>query len=279
MPRSIRWSLCYCLLGTAAAAVWAVNRSATMAQGAEKPGDDAEMVLVPAGAFTMGSSGKALDEDPGEKPVHKVSLPAFFIDKYEVTNAQYARFLNVVKQLGDGAGHRFCGADRYLQIDQIGGMWQPKKGMEKFPMGNVSWYGASAYACWAGKRLPSEAEWEKAARGTDGRKFPWGNTMDFAKFRLGIDHLSPVGTLPAGASPYGCLNMADNVWEWTRSLYKPYPYDPADGREDPQAPGRRVARGGSWSGEPFIAHAAYRFHPDPTFAHYYLGFRCAKSAF
>lgn len=239
--------------------------------------DGAEMVLVPEGKFTMGSDGKALDEDAAEKPVHEVSLPAFYIDKYEVTNAQYARFLNAIRRTKDEAGRELIGVNEYLQVEQINDEWRPKAGKEKYPMVNVSWYGAVAYALWAGKRLPTEAEWEKAARGTDGRKFPWGNTMDFSKFRLGIDRLSSVGSLPAGASPQGCLDMAGNVWEWTSNLFKPYPYIAADGREDLQSTERRVARGGSWNGEPFIAHCAYRFRPYPTFYHFYLGFRCAKS--
>jgi formylglycine-generating enzyme required for sulfatase activity len=256
--------------------------TAVLVAGDALGGDQAdagkEMVLVPAGPFTMGSPGKALDEDPAERPVHQVNLPAFFIDKCEVTTAQYAEFLNAVKRTGDEAGHAFVGTGPYLPLEQIGGQWRPKQGMEKFPMGYVTWYGATAYARWAGKRLPTEAEWEKAARGTDGRKFPWGDKLDFARFRLGIDRLASVGSDPQSPSPYGCLNMADNVWEWTSSLFKPYPYNPADGREDLQSTKRRVARGGSFSGEPEIAHAAYRFHPEPGFHHQYLGFRCAKSA-
>ena len=261
----------------AAVAVLCAHGPAPAAIGQDRA-DDAQMVLVPAGAFTMGSPGRALDEDAAERPVHQVSLPAFYIDKHEVTNARYARFLNAVRQTEHEAGHEYVGLDAYLQLERVGGQWQAKKGKGRFPMGNVTWYGAAAYARWAGKRLPTEAEWEKAARGDDARKFPWGNTMEFGKFRLGIDRLSPVGKLPAGASPYGCLNMADNVWEWTSSRFKPYPYVAADGREDPRFDERRVARGGSWSGEPYIAHASYRLRPYPSFRHYYLGFRCAKSA-
>jgi iron(II)-dependent oxidoreductase len=273
------WFLANWLLGPAAAALLLGHCCTAFSIGGDKSAaSKEEMILVPAGPFTMGSPGKALDEDAAEKPVHQVTLPAFYIDKCEVTTLQYAEFLNAVKRSRDKAGHEYVGIDQNLPLEQIRGQWRPKKGLEDFPMGNVTWYGAAAYACWAGKRLATEAEWEKAARGTDGRKYPWGNTLDFARFRLGIDRLAPVGSAANGASPYGCLNMADNVWEWTSSLFQPYPYNPVDGREDSQASGRRVARGGSFSGEPEIAHAAYRFRPEPTFHHRYLGLRCAKSA-
>ncbi len=235
------------------------------------------MVLVPAGPFTMGSEGKAIDEDAAEKPPHTVDLPAFLIDRHEVTAAQYCRFLNQTGQTRDAQGRPCLGPDACLPIEQAGGQWRPRAGKEAYPMTGVTWYGAAAYAAWAGKRLPTEAEWEKAARGTDGRKFPWGNDMDYAKMRFGQDAIGPVGTRPEGASPYGCLDMAGNAWEWTSSLFRPYPYAAGDGREAADSAERRVARGGSWTGEPHIAHAAYRFRPFPDFAHAYLGFRCAKS--
>ncbi len=259
---ALGWALSACVLGGDAA-------GAAEAEG---------MALVPAGAFTLGSTGKGLDEDAAERPVHQVHLPAFFIDRCEVTVAEYSGFLNAVKQTRDESGHAYLGAEERLPLEMLGGRWRPKPGMERFPMANVTWYGAAAYARWAGKRLPTEAEWEKAARGTDGRKYPWGNTLDFGRFRLGIDRLAPVGNDPRSPSPYGCLNMADNVWEWTSSVFRPYPYQSADGREDLKSTERRVARGGSFAGEPEIAHAAYRFRPEPTYDHRYLGFRCAKSA-
>lgn len=238
--------------------------------------EEPERILIPAGPFTMGSEAKARDEDAAEKPPHQVDLPAFYIDRCEVTNAQYATFLNEFGRLDDDAGHRLLWEHPGLQLEQAEGGWRPRAGMEDHPVVCVTWYGAMAYARWAGKRLPTEAEWEKAARGTDGRKYPWGPDLDFSRFRLGFEPLAPVGSYPAGASPYGCLDMAGNAWEWTSSLFASYPYDPTDGREGSTAPGRRVARGGSFKGEPEIAHCSYRFRPEPDFSHVYLGFRCAK---
>ena len=240
--------------------------------------DEAAMVLVPAGPFTMGSLGKGLDEDVAESPPHEVSLLAFFIDRCEVTTAQYARFLSALGKLQDAQGHALVWVGPYFQLEQQDGKWQPQAGLEQFPMVNVTWYGAMAYAQWAGKRLPTEAEWEKAARGSDARKYPWGNDFDPSRFWLGQDQMHPVGSRPTGASPYGVMDMAGNAWEWTSSLFRPYPHVANDGREDPAAAGRRVARGGSWVGEPEIATTTYRFRPEPGFAHRYLGFRCARSA-
>lgn len=245
---------------------------------AATPADDgAEMALVPAGEFTMGGAGKGIDEDIAEAPEHKLTLPAFLIDKTEVTTALYCRFLNEAGQTQDTQGHGFFGLAKHMPVEQVGGQWQPVKGREKFPMTNVTWYGATAYAQWAGKRLPTEAEWEKAARGTDGRKFVWGADFDAGMMRFGQDNIGPVGERPKGASVYGCLDMAGNVWEWTSSQFKPYPYAAADGREDPtNTTQRRVARGGSFTGEPYIATTTYRFRPLPEDAYYFLGFRCAK---
>lgn len=240
--------------------------------------DNSPMILIPAGPFTMGSPGKAVDEDAAERPPHEVTLPAYYIDKCEVTTAQYAAFLNATGKLQDGAGRPFVWQNEDFQLQRVGDKWQPKAGLENYPMVFVTWYGALAYAQWAGKRLPTEAEWEKAARGTDSRRYPWGNDFDQSRMIFGQDKLGPVGSRPNGASPFGVLDMAGNAWEWTSSLFKPYPYDAKDGREDPQAEGRRVARGGSWTGEPFIATTTYRFRPEPGFAHSYLGFRCAKNA-
>jgi formylglycine-generating enzyme required for sulfatase activity len=236
------------------------------------------MVSVPAGSFRMGSAGKARDEDRHERPVHTVATGAFFIDTTEVTTAQYTAFLNAVGKTVAADGHALLGEERYAVIQKVAGKWHPKKGKERHAMVNVTWYGAAAYAAWTGKRLPTEAEWEKAARGTDGRKFPWGSAPDESRLRFGQEKVGAVGTLAKGASPYGCLDMAGNAWEWTSTCFRPYPYVGGDGREAADSADRRVARGGSWTGEPHIFTTTYRFRPFPDFAHRYLGFRCAKSA-
>ena len=154
-----------------------------------------------------------------------------------MTNAQYAAFVQA-------AGHR---RPKHWK----GG--KPPKGKEYHPVVNVSCHDAVAYCNWlaevTGKPygLPSEAEWEKGTRGTDGRIYPWGNQWDAKRANIGREDTTPVGAYPEGASPYGLLDMIGNVYEWTRSVYRDYPYNPNDGREDLEAEGDRVLRGGSWA--------------------------------
>ena len=183
--------------------------------------DGAPMVLVPAGEFTMG--GNAAVE---EKPVHQVSLDAFYIDKYEVTVEQYANFLHTTS-------HH---APPEWKV-----MNQPPH--QKHPVVMMDWTDANAYCHWAEKRLPTEAEWEKAARGTDGRMYPWGDDVPTPKRanygkKKWDNHtsLQPVGTVEDGKSPYGAYDMAGNVWEWTsdwydRVYYKKSPSENPKGRE------------------------------------------------
>jgi formylglycine-generating enzyme required for sulfatase activity len=200
-----------------------------------------EFVRVPAGEFLMGSD-PARDEDArdNEQPQHRVHVSEFYIGKYPVTNAQYAAFVEATKR----------------EVPEHWKRGRIPSGKKPHPVVNVSWRDAVAFCGWLGQetgqgfRLPTEAEWEKAARGTDGRIYPWGDgppTAELCNFDGNVDDTTPVGRYsPQGDSPCGCADMAGNVWEWTQSLYRGYPYDPVDGREDLEAEGRRVVRGGSF---------------------------------
>jgi formylglycine-generating enzyme required for sulfatase activity len=216
-----------------------------------------EMVTVPAGEFVMGS----------EKPVHRVHLDAYAIGKYPVTNAQYQRFVEVTGR--EPPRHWENG--------------KPVPWMANHPVVYVSWRDAQAYCRWLSEttggiyRLPTEAEWEKAARGSeDEREWPWGNEFDAQRANTlegrGDWQTTPVGMYSDGASPYGVMDMAGNVWEWTSSLYKPYRYDPGDGREDPEA-AVRVLRGGSWFDDRGYARCASRVGYSPGPSHLGIGFR------
>ncbi len=242
--------------------------------------DFEELVTIPAGPFLMGD-----DKDERASPRHELTLPAFKIGKYPVTNGQYRRF-----------------------VETTGRKWPSNEGQrpEKAtcPATRMTWHEARAYCAWLterwraeGKitaaeavRLPTEAEWEKAARGPGGQVYPWGNDWDETKsntVELGLGATCVVGMFPAGASPYGCLDMAGNVWEWTRSLWgedwqKPefkYPYDPGDGREDVAADDdvRRVLRGGSFGNVRNDARCAARDWVNPGRYGRFDGFRVVVS--
>jgi iron(II)-dependent oxidoreductase len=237
------------------------------------------MVLIPAGTFAMGRD----DGPPDEKPAHRLFLPAFRIDKNLVTAAEYAKFIQAKGPVGPNGEMYLDVEDPDAFIHRRGDTWLPVPGFENHPAGEMSWYGAFAYCKWLDKRLPSEAEWEKAARGTDGRLYPWGNEKprpDLAFFGGFRGETVPVAQYPAGASPYGVLDMAGQVWEWTRSSYRPYPYDPRDGREEPSQGDTRVARGGSSSSDYEGLTATSReviFPRRAATGHAYIGFRCAST--
>ncbi len=237
-----------------------------------------EMVLVPAGKFIMGSddvdaSGKSQEfgfNEPlylNEQPKREIELPAFYIDKYEVTSGQ---FLEYLRALG-----KYSEQDITALIDRL----QLKE--ENLPVRNITWYKADEYCRYVGKRLPTEAEWEKAARGTDGREYPWGNdwNAELVNKGQGESDVMPVGSIEKGVSPYGAYEMAGNVMEWTADWYEAYPG--AEYQSPNYGMKRKVARGGSWGGVghyviPHYFRVAYRFNFSPDQAFNDVGFRCAK---
>lgn len=254
--------------------------SATMPRAAlaQQGNPFAEMVVIPGGTFTMGRDNGPADE----QPAHRIFLPTFYIDRDLVTTAEFAPFVQAKGTEGPQGEMYLDVHDPDNRVHPRGGVWLPDEGFEDYPAGEVSWYGALAYCRWRGKHLPSEAEWEKAARGTDGRLYPWGNEKPrpgLAFFGAMRGETAPVGQYPRGASPYGVRDMAGQVWEWMTSMYKPYPYNPKDGREDLSAVAIRVARGGSSSSPAVGLTATSREVMAPYRAstgHAYIGFRCVK---
>jgi formylglycine-generating enzyme required for sulfatase activity len=216
-------------------------------RGEREPGGDTmvweadgkEMVRIPAGEFLYGD----------KKETRK--LPEFWIDKTPVTNAEYARFVAET-------GHE---PPKHWKAKS------PPEDIADHPVVYVSWHDAAAYAEWADKRLPSEEEWEKAARGTDGRKYPWGDeepTRDLCNFGKNEGGTTPVGKYsPQGDSPYGCADMAGNVREWTSSEHET---------------GGKVLRGGSWGLAPGLVRGAYRYWDLPDNRYVDDGFRCARGS-
>jgi formylglycine-generating enzyme required for sulfatase activity len=243
-----------------------------------------EMILIPAGTFEMGS--ELGNED--EIPVHMVYLDNFYIDKYEVTNEQYAFFLTYMGNQEEDGEFWYDAFDFDSRIHPGGDKWTVETGFENFPVINVTWYGAQAYCQFRahGGRLPTEAEWEKAARGVEGFIYPWGDLWldNFANASEGdrYSQLGPVGRFPGGASPYGILDMAGNVQEWVADWYASdyYQNSPAENPmgPDPGKPARRVLRGGSWNYYPYIPTNAFRTTNResyaPTVSGWDIGFRC-----
>ncbi|HLD94346.1 MAG TPA: formylglycine-generating enzyme family protein [Anaerolineales bacterium] len=279
--------------------------------------DDMEQIYIAEGDFIMGADDDEAKDTAcrvngvacAENPVSTVYVPAFWMDKYEVTNYQYS--------LCTAAG--FCQAPKLGRgtytgnpiDDQFFDYYDNPK-YANHPMVYVDFYMARDYCAWAGRRLPTEREWEKAARGTDGRKYPWGNDAigddrgNFCDGNCPKDHANnnyddgyaqtaPVGSYPAGASAYGVMDMAGNVWEWVNTIPMDYPYNPEDGREEPDTrPGscyppdscaadetpfgagpERIWRGGTWANGPWWIRATVRYHSVPGYYHNSLGFRCA----
>jgi formylglycine-generating enzyme required for sulfatase activity len=257
------------------------------------PSDGMKLIGIPAGGFWMGSDKNDVYAEPDEWPLRRVQLAGFWIDETEVTNAMYARCVEAGSctppptAFGAFSPHPYYADAAY----------------DDYPAVNVTWDQANEYCAWAGRRLPTEAEWEKAARGLGGYRFPWewvgvadptrlnfcDQTCNFAWHVAGVDdgypETAPVGSYPRGASPYGVLDMAGNVWEWTADWYSATYYEKAPLR-DPLGPETglwRVVRGGSWldgvRGRTLVyARSANRYYQPPDAARSDIGFRCALSA-
>lgn len=261
--------------------------------------DGMEMIYIPAGEFTMGWEGtdSTISILPGPYPdflVHKVILEGYWIDKYEVTNGQYQQCVE------DGV----CRSCNQNNIPPQGKGYFTSPEYAEYPVVNVSWYMARDYCGWADRRLPTEAEWEKAARGTDGRKYPWGNdnysesyanicdancpsakkgNISNPNFDDGFAGPAPVDSFPNGASPYGAMDMAGNVWEWTSTSAEPYPYVANDGREgqydiaDGEKWPERILRGGPWNDGVWYQRSSFRYRAVAIYWNFNMGFRCAES--
>ncbi len=232
--------------------------------------DKMTMMYVPASNFIMGSDNGRKDE----KPAHSVYLDSYWIDRTEITNAQYFKCADLgvcppPTNQASASRNKYYGNPEY----------------DDYPVIFVSWGMAEKYCEWVGGRLPTEAEWEKAARGEDGRTYPWGEDIEksnanFATIKSAKDDTTPVGQYESGKSVYGVYDMTGNVWEWVADRYSPTYYQNSDSK-NPQGPSngyKRVLRGGAWSHKIEFTRSAVRLSNNPTAAGNDLGFRCAKSA-
>ncbi|MEE2659929.1 MAG: SUMF1/EgtB/PvdO family nonheme iron enzyme [Candidatus Latescibacterota bacterium] len=255
--------------------------------------DGSTMVLIPEGEFPMGGKREDLTDAPdgnmltynAERPVHTVRLGAYYIDKFEVTNAQYDRFLQEASNRHDHPNQPVdINHDRRYVTPELMGQNQPTVGL--------NWFDAYAYCDWAGKRLPSEAEWEYAARGGDGRYrvYPWGNDSPdaegiwWANYRPhqgaaadGYRNSAPVGSFPDGVSPFGIHDLSGNAEEWIQDWHSNNYYSMTDGAQNPPGPAqgdRRVVKGGSYGSPAHQVRIAMRFRGNPIHKGPKIGFRC-----
>jgi formylglycine-generating enzyme required for sulfatase activity len=250
------------------------------------------IMLIEANAFWMGSDS----DDANEAPQHRVYIRDFWIDRDKVTNVEFARFLNAWGTTSPGGEDYFDWDDADVRIHAPGhgpgqgpgqgpaGPYAADPGFENHPAVEVTWFGARDYCLWLGRRLPTEAEWEKAARGLDKRRYPWGDAAPTSARAISgraYNATAPVGaTTPAGASPYGVQDLLGNVREWTASRYRPYPYVAGDGREAPGGFTDRVVRGASHDDPPDSLRVTFRRHyghRGSARGHRFIGFRCATS--
>lgn len=238
-------------------------------------GQSVKMVFVPEGEFSMGSE----TGDADERPVHPVYLDAFYIDMYEVTNAHYRTCVQAgacLPPVKNGSSTR----SHYYDNPEF----------DNFPVMHISWEMAQSFCAWRGVGLPSEAQWEKAARGTDGRTYPWGEGIDCQRanyyrqqgteFVACAGDTTQVGSYESGQSPYGAYDLTGNVWEWVADWYGSsyYKESPASNPPGPVSGSARVVRGGSWQFSDFSVRTTRRYWFNPANALENVGFRCARGA-
>jgi formylglycine-generating enzyme required for sulfatase activity len=247
-------------------------------------GDADGIMLVQAGAFWMGRDDGPADE----APLHRVYVRVFWIERHKVTNAQFAAFLNARGVASADGERRYDADDADARIrlrpaaEQHAG-WVTDRGYDGHPVVEASWFGARDYCAWRGRRLPTEAEWEKAARGDDRRRYPWGDappTAERAVFGRRYNATEPTQGRPAGASPYDVHDMLGNLREWTATVLKPYPYRHDPGREPFTGVGSVVVRGASHDDAAETLGVTTRRAYDRRGAaagHHHVGFRCATS--
>ncbi|HSH05787.1 MAG TPA: formylglycine-generating enzyme family protein [Anaerolineae bacterium] len=250
------------------------------AQGFLLPNDATiTRVWVPAGSFIMGSNDQRRDQ----KPAHEVYLDSYWLDQTEVTNQNFVDFLNEYPLLADWVQVNTA----FSKIKSEADIFFTDAEDASYPVEAVAWYAAHKYCEWAGGRLPTEAEWEKGARGTTEWLWPWGNTFETTKLNCstidcaddGFDQLAPVGSFPEGASPYNAFDMAGNVVEWTADIYdsKYYESSPTKNPMNPLLPNSDdfgVLRGGSWLEDRNTSYVTYRQVADPRYLISGIGFRC-----
>jgi formylglycine-generating enzyme required for sulfatase activity len=232
--------------------------------------DGAAMVYMPADEFWMGSDEGDANVYDDEKPRHRVWVDAFWIDRTEVTNAQYrvcveAGACSEPQRVGSHGREDYYGNPTY----------------DDYPVVYVTWHQARRYAEWVGGRLCTEAEWEYACRGARGHTFPWGDSPPHDKllnYDSGLGDTTRVGSYPEGKNSCGVLDLSGNVWEWTQSLYEGYPYDATDGREALDASGVRVVRSGGFESSARSVRCAFRFASFPDFEYAGYGFRVCAAA-
>jgi formylglycine-generating enzyme required for sulfatase activity len=273
--------------------------------------DQGFMVYVPSGEFEMGTQDDEItytltlcttyNQDCAyvntselSRPTHIVSLNGYWIDQREITNSQYADFLNDQGNQIEGGAAWLSVDNRYSLIELVNNTYQPKDGFAEHPVIEVTWHGANAYCEWAGARLPTEAEWEFAARGPESLIFPWGNKFDLTLLNFcdtncekfwktedydtgysdGYSMTAPVGSYPGGASWCGALDMSGNVWEWVADWMGPYAIFRQVNPTGPETGTIKVIKGGAWCNDPTVMRPSSRWNYAPMGSGFNIGFRC-----